>query len=272
MIVKSLTRKQSTFRQLLEYMMHDNDRLTKSGSFVLQHNIKGKTIDDWVRAFEQNEQDRIHRRSNNVKMYHEILSFSNKDIQKITTKTLKDIAKKYIQIRSEQALFIAIPHQDKEHLHIHFCMSGVEQYTGLSTRISREHFKEIKQEIQTYQIEHFPELSNSIVNHNKNSKDISDKEYQVKKRSGQTEKERIKQLLDTLYMQSNSQDDFYNRIHDNGLQVYERGGKNYGIVGDRKIRFVTLGFDEQKLELLNVRSEFELLRNEGKINREIKNR
>lgn len=96
MIVKSLTRKQSTFRQLLEYMMHDDDRLTSGGSFVLQHNIKGKTIDDWVQAFEHNEQGRIYKRSNNVKMYHEILSFSNRDIQKITTKTLKDIAKKYI--------------------------------------------------------------------------------------------------------------------------------------------------------------------------------
>lgn len=260
MIVKSLTRKQSTFRQLLEYMMHDDDRLTKSGSFVLQQNIQGKTIDDWVKAFEQNEQGRIHKRSNNVKMYHEILSFSNRDIQKISPKTLKDIAKKYMQIRSEQALFIAIPHQDKEHLHIHFCMSGVEQFTGLSTRISRERFKEIKQEIQTYQIEHFPQLSNSVVNHDKKSKDISEKEYQVKKRTGQTEKERIKQLLDTLYMQSNSKDDFYKRIIDNGLQTYERGGKNYGIIGERNMRFATLGFDEQTLALLDMTSEFEQLR------------
>ena len=126
-------------------------------------------------------------------------------------------------------------------------------------------FKEIKKELQQYQIEKYPELTHSIVDHEKSKKkeSVSEKEYQLTKRTKQpSERERTKELLTKLYKQSNSKEDFYKRIQDNGLKMYERGGKNYGIDGDRKMRFSTLGFDNKKIDTLDATIEFEKIRND----------
>ena len=42
--------------------------------------------------------------------------------------------------------------------------------------------------------------------------------------------------------------------------MYERGGKNYGIEGDRKMRFSTLGFDDKEIDTLDATLEFEKIR------------
>lgn len=267
MILKSLTRKTASFKQLLEYMVHDKDRYKdeRGESFVLQHNVTGKTIKSWVKQFEQNEANRLYQRSNSVKIYHDILSWSNKDTQNMTLEKMQDMAQKYIELRNENALWVAVPHRDKDHWHVHFAMSGVEIETGKSSRVSREQFKEIKKELQQYQIEKYPELTHSIVDHEKSKKKepVSEREYQLTKRTKQpSERERTKDILTKLYKRSNSKEDFYKRIQDNGLKMYERGGKTYGIEGDRKMRFSTLGFDDKKIDTLDTTLEFERLRND----------
>ncbi|HRI34693.1 MAG TPA: relaxase/mobilization nuclease domain-containing protein [Saprospiraceae bacterium] len=267
MIVKSLSRKSKTWEQLLNYMMHDKDRYKdeRGESFVLQRNVTGRTIKSWNKQFEKNETNRLYQRSNSVTMYHEILSWSNKDTKNMTIDKMKDMADKYMEIRSENSMFIAIPHQDKTHWHMHFCISGTQIETGLASRVSREEFKNIKKEIQQYQIEKYPELSNSIVNHDgtKKKEIINEKEYQLTKRTKQpSEKERTKELLTMIYKQSASKEDFYKRIQDKGLKIYERGGRTYGIEGDRKMRFSTLGFDDKKIDTLDTTIEFERLRND----------
>ena len=248
-------------------MVHDKDRYKdeRGESFVVQHNVKGKTIPSWVKQFEQNEVNRVYQRSNSVKVYHDILSWSSKDTSNMSLEKMQDMAEKYIELRNENALWIAVPHRDKDHWHVHFAMSGVEIETGKSSRVSREQFKEIKKELQQYQIEKYPELTHSIVDHEKSKKKepISEKEYQLTKRTKQpSERERTKEVLTKLYRQSNSKEDFYKRIQDNGLKMYERGGKNYGIEGDRKMRFSTLGFDDKKIDTLDATLEFEKLRND----------
>lgn len=258
MIIKSLSRKgnkRSTIKQLLAYMFQEH----KMSDFVLTHNVQGNSIDDYTNAFMQNEKNRLHIRKNNILVQHNIISMHHLDSSKITQKILRSIAKEYIKLRNPNALYVVLPHYDKQAIHLHIVISGVEQFTGLSTRISKERFKEIKIELQNM----FPELEHSIVEHGKKEKQkISEKEYQMKKRKAPTEKERIKHLLETLYKQSSSKEDFYKRIHDNGLKTYDRGGKTYGIdTGRKKLRFSTLQFNEHKLELLIILNEFEQLRN-----------
>lgn len=267
MILKSLTRKTASFKQLLEYMMHDKDRYKdeRGESFVLQHNVQGKTTQSWVKQYEKNELNRVHQRSNSVKMYHDILSWSNKDTEQMSLEKMEDMARKYVELRNEDAMYIAIPHRDKDHWHLHFCISGVEIETGLANRVSRDEFKTIKKELQQYQIEKYPELSHSIVNHDgtKKKEIINEKEYQLTKRTKEpSERDSTKALLTTIYKQSTSKEDFYQRIQDNGLKTYERGGKTYGIDGDRKMRFSTLGFDDKKIDTLDATIEFGRLRND----------
>ncbi|MDB5227826.1 MAG: hypothetical protein JWN78_2019 [Bacteroidota bacterium] len=265
MIVKSLSRKTKTWEQLLNYMMHDKDRYQDEygDSFVLKHNVTGRTIRSMTKQFEKNEENRLHHRSNSVRMYHEVLSWSNKDTKNMTVGKMQDMAKKYIELRGENSMFVAVPHRDKTHWHVHFCISGTKIETGLASRISRDEFKNIKKEIQQYQIEKYSELSNSIVNHDTSKKKefVSESEYQFTKRTKQlSEKERTKELLTKIYKQSTSKKDFYKRIQDKGLKIYDRGGKKYGIEGDRRMRFNTFGFDDRKIDALDTTIEFRQLR------------
>lgn len=262
MIIKNLTRRTASFKQLLTYMIKGADAHDKN-SFIIQHNIRGKqSIDDWVHAFKVNEANRLHNRKDSVMLHHTVISFAKSDHAKISKDIAKDITQKYLELRAGNTLAVAVAHSSQSHYHIHVMQAGVELYSGQSTRISKKQFAIIKKELQEYQLQKYPQLNNSIVQHGKKEKKkISEKEYQIKKRKAVPEKERIKSNLNILYKQSNSKENFYKRVADNGFKIYKRNGKQYGIIENRKYRFASLGFDEKKLEILNISNEFETLRN-----------
>jgi hypothetical protein len=273
MIIKNMTRRTATFRQLLTYMVHGIDPMDDMQASISPYNMSGrKTIENWVAAFISNETNRHYHRNDSVKLHHTVISFSNKDYASITQAMLRDITKKYLQLRSEYSLTVAVLHSSESHYHIHICQSGVELYTGKSTRISKERFQAIKKELQQYQIDKYPMLQHSVVDHDKRSKQrISEKEYQLKKRTGKpSEKDQTKELLSKLFKESQSKEEFYKRITAEGLQTYTRNNKVVGVVGKRKMRFTKLGFTieqlEQREELMH---EFEKLRNHPNHRRDI---
>jgi hypothetical protein len=233
--------------------------ILKTDSFIIKHNINGTTINQWTSAFQRNEAARLIKRSNSVKLYHEVMSISNLDSNKISQSLLHDLASKYIDLRSPNSMCIAIPHYDKAHIHIHFCFGGTEIETGKSLRISKADFAQFKKELQSYQMERYPALSNSVVAHGKKQakKDkVKDREYQLKKRTKEpSERDRIKQAVDASYAKSLSQADFMHRLSQQGLQTYSRSGRMQGIEFGYKYRFGSLGFDERKLGELNYRDE-----------------
>jgi len=88
-----------------------------------------------------------------------------------------------LELRSGKWIGDCYPHFNKTHYHIHFCISGVEIETGKSLRISKEEFKLVKEKLQEYQLEKYPELSNSVVEHGRKAKQpIKNREYQLTKR------------------------------------------------------------------------------------------
>ena len=115
-------------------------------------------------------------------------------------------------------------------------------------------FQVLKKNIQQYQLDKFPELSKSVVDHSKKTKAIlTDKEYQMKLRTGRaTQKEQLIGILNTCYKQSNSKENFWELLKECKLKVYERGGKISGLnFANKKFRFSRLGFTEQRIEELN---------------------
>ena len=68
---------------------------------------------------------------------HEIISFHKDDAKNITLDKLEDIARQYVRERNEKGMFVAVPHFDKEHYHIHICASGIEYKTGKAMRLSK---------------------------------------------------------------------------------------------------------------------------------------
>lgn len=266
MIIKIKTYKRPQYKKLLNYMLHDEGRLfnKEKRSFVITHNLKGNTINQWEQQFKENETFRIRKRTDSVLYTHEIISFHKDDAKNISLDKLENMARTYIQKRKINGMFVAVPHFDKDHYHIHICASGLEYHTGKSLRMTKMDFQKLKKDIQNYQIEHFPELSKSVVKHEKKtlnkeqSKEYNkitqtEKEYQYKLRTGRaTEKEQILGMLKTCYKSSTSKDDFFNKLKECGLKTYIRSGKTTGIIfGNHKFRLNRLGFTEERLEELN---------------------
>lgn len=276
MIIKIKSHKRPSFKQLLNYLINDKDRLfdKKGRSFVLTHNIKGDSITAWVKQYQSNELKRYRKRNDSNYLTHEIISFHKEDAKNISLEKMELLAREYIKQRNPQGLYVAVPHFDCGHYHIHFCVSGISK-TGRSLGTSKSGLHKLKKDIQHFQQLHFPELSKSIVNHGEkgdrnkkkliakgaaeNEISLTDKEYQYKRRTGrQTEKENLIGILKTCYKKSNSKNDFFLLLKECGLETYERSGKITGIKkANIKFRFSRLGFTEQRIDDLNKFAERE---------------
>ncbi|MFA6924900.1 MAG: relaxase/mobilization nuclease domain-containing protein [Bacteroidales bacterium] len=256
MIIKIKSHKNPNFKKLLNYMLYDKDRLfDKNGkSFAVSHNLRGNSITEWVKQFNENEKFRQNKRTDSVILTHEIISFHRDDAKNISIDKLEDIARQYVQERGN-GMLLAVPHFDKEHYHIHICASGIEYKTGKSMRLSKATLQNLKKKIQEYQIEKYPELNKSLVNHGneKKAKALPEKEFKFKERTGRaSDKEQLLEILNKCYTKSNSKNNFYENLKENGLQTYIRGGKIYGVIHkSKKYRFKTLSFTEERLQELD---------------------
>jgi hypothetical protein len=179
-------------------MLNDKDRLfdSKQKSFVVTHNLKGNSVDEWEKQFKTNEVFRLRKRKDNTHVFHEILSWHRDDAQNITLSKMEEMAREYIRQRNPRGMYVAVPHFDRNHYHIHICSSGIEYKTGKSLRLSKPNLLKLKKEIQEFQINRFPELSKSVVEHGKKAKGVAcEKEFQIKLRTGRSsEKERAKEI------------------------------------------------------------------------------
>lgn len=265
MILKTIREKeQARFEGIVRYVLTDDKERLREGGFVLTHNILGSSIPEITQELIENDNQRTKKRKNSVLLYHEILSFNPKDQEHLNQAKLRDIAEKYIEIRCPKALVLAVPHQEKDHVHIHFVISGSEFRSDTLLRMDNKQFERVKRSIETYQIETYPELKHSIVHLNKEKnrklnrqeRDKSvrkERAYQMKRkkeeRGEKMDKERlgiaIKQMLD----HSKTKAEFLAFIEgQDKLEYYMRADKLAGVVYyGRKYRFTTLGIEKKKL-------------------------
>lgn len=237
-------------------MIHNKDRLLdKEGkSFTITHNLTGNNIKNWAEQYKENENYRSIKRKDSILLTHEILSWHRDDAENITLPKLEEMAREYIRLRNLKGMFVAVPHFDKDHYHIHICASGIEYKTGKSLRLAKTDLSKLKKVIQQFQIDRFPELNKSIVQHGKNDKArISDKEFQLKLRTKrETNKEHLSAILKTCYKKANSRETFFELLKDCNVPTYERSGKTTGVVfNEIKFRFSRLGFGEERLIYLD---------------------
>jgi len=251
MILKIKTHKRPSFKALINYIIHDKDRLfdEKGKSFLLTHNVKGKNMDSWVKQFEKNEIFRLRKRSDSVYATHEILSWHRDDSKNIQPGMLESMVNEYIRLRNSGGMFIAAAHFDRSHYHVHMCASGIEYRTGKTMRLSKVNLQKLKKDIQNYQIEKFPELTKSVVIHGKSRILKNDKEVQFKLRSGrESDKEQLLGILKTCYKKANSKETFFELLAECGVKNYERGGRVSGVVfQERKFRLKSLGYGEERI-------------------------
>lgn len=257
MIIKSHSHRRKRFRDLISYIMSDNGRYEMDKTFQILHNLRSTDKESIIKEFTENFQFK-NKRKNSVVLYHEILSFSPNDRSKIDLNILEDISRKFIELRGDNALCYAQPHLS-ENLHIHFCFSSNGYRSAKSIRLSKSQFKQIRLDMEQYQRERYPELSNSIVYLDKWQKNValekekvSEKEFQVKKRTGRSsEKEQVRKLVHDCFTQSSSRDDFFKRLITEGLELYKYRDKVNGLLWQkRRYRFKSLNISQEQLKSL----------------------
>ena len=255
MIIKIKSRKRGSYRQLLNYITKDEERVPDSR--IILHNMPEASMDDWVGWFKYNETFRERKRKNSVKLTHEILSWHKDDTPNLTLAAIEDMAREYIQKRNPLGIYVGAIHLSKDHYHVHFCVSGVEYRSGKVMRLSKATMKNLKQSVQEYQKERYPELVHSVVAHGKSKHlQLTDREYFHKKRTGSlTTRETLSLLIDDALERAIDIDDFLGMLASQGLEPYFRQDKLMGVrFGKRKYRFRKLGIDTLALQKLVDRS------------------
>lgn len=249
MIIKSKTRKQGSFKQLLNYMIKGEERVPESR--IILHNLMGDSIDDWVKEFQANEKHRRRKRKNSVKLYHEILAWHPDDTDYLTLDIIEDLTREYIHLRNPNGLYVGAIHLSQDHYHVHLCISGLEYQSGQALRISKQDFRVVKERVQELEQSRYPALHYSKVDH-------SGGKYLQRAKQEISRSKIQKQILELSHSASSAKD-FLQMLNEHGFEVYSRRGKPTGIFfKGKRYRFSTLGLGEEKTNLL--KQELEIRR------------
>jgi hypothetical protein len=248
-IVKILSRHSPSYRSLLQYILNE----AKAGQ-VFTHNLRSNTIAGYVKELIENESFRKHSRSDQVYLTHEILSFSaNEDAKHLTDGMLADVTKEYIRLRGQAGVMLGAVHRDKDHVHIHFCVSALEFRTGKSFGLSKAALRGLKIQLQDFHRLKYPEISQSFPQHGMGKSYLKDRAWQAQHREERTQlKGRMITIVRDCFNKAGSQQNFLELLRNHDLHHYERSGKPAGIEYEgMKFRFSRL-LEKEQFESLPV--------------------
>ncbi len=263
MIIKTISHTQKNSAKLLIKYVFDKRKplLDKDGKLLVfkSGGIRTYDKDKWSKQFKDLESKRTSKYANrSVVSYHEVISFSPASTKHLDRHKIKDLVNRYIKLRSNNQYCVGAVHFEKnKNFHAHLIFSGIQTTNNhRSARISKSRLASIKREVQEYQQQKYPELSDSIVRHGLSKQELarshSEKEAQLKKRTQQpSEKDKLFLKVEQAFEKSRSQDAFRNALKQQGIQTYDHNGKLCGVFyGKRKFRLKrSLGIDPELLLL-----------------------
>ncbi len=250
MFIKVLTRKSPSYGQLIDYILREQQG---QNPFLLQ-NFRGTDREAWITELKAGEANRANRRKDNVALYHEIMSFHQGSTIHLDDEKLRSLAYEYAKTRNPNAQVIASVHRDTDHVHLHFLVSGTEHATGRATRLSMADLRGLKEHMQEFQQEQYPELSDSLIDFQKDGPKVPDKEFQLRERTEKPIlKERLQTALTDSFSKAMSREEFTTRLKEEyDIELYERNGNQTGVAyNNQKFRFFTLDFDPSALNQLD---------------------
>lgn len=281
MILKSLSRKTPSYRQLLTYINRGSD----PNFLAITHNLAANDHEHEaiVTEFEV-AASRMKKRKNGVYLYHEILS-AHPDDKNVSPEMLEDVAREYIEKRAKGGLVYARAHMEPNRPpHVHLMISSTN-IRGKKIRLSIAELKSIRKELESYHRERWPELKHSLVfteekerersrsskkrEYEQESNRRKDREIQSDRRLEKTQepkkdkplkkKDLIRRQIETA-LKAKNREDFERLLGDCDppMQVYQRGN-TWGVIRLEtpkptksnptpepkpvKYRFKTLGID-----------------------------
>lgn len=273
MIIKFKSRKRiHSSKQACRYILTEDGKLKNPfAAPALFQNIKRLDIDTIHKDFLENHKF-SKQRKNGIALCHEILAIHDKDTPHVTNDMLQDLMEKYIELRGlkDTAVLIAKAHIHEDHKHIHV-LFGSNHYESVTTyRMTRKEMLKLLRDFESYQIEKYPQLTNSIVHLNKerpHQRDLAkedrsrrkEAEFQMRTRMKgvKSNKDHASLIIGEIFIADSPRELERKIIEHSELQVYKYRSRLAGIVfKNRKYRWKTLGISQeqiQRLECIEIR-------------------
>jgi hypothetical protein len=248
MIIKSTSRKTTSFSQLINYL---NQGRVAGDDYFFKHNIYSHT--PYYIAKEYNENFKtLKRRVNSNALYHEIISLKHQNNLTIQQQReiLKDLMNYYTNSRANNNMVYGVIHEQHNQIHCHLMISSNELASERNKRLSKKEFAGIKAEMQNYAYEKYPKLEYEKMNNKKARAKarVIDNEVQFKKRTGRkSERELMKERLQSIFEKSSNPQDFISSLEKEKIQAYQRG-KTFGFLDEatgKKYRLKTLELEKE---------------------------
>lgn len=251
MIIKSMSRKEATFGQLIGYM----NREAAADRYSLWHHCYARKERELETEFKRNA-SHLRTRKNGVYLYHEILSITKTAhlSEQEMKEALRKIAQEYVLRRCPNNMVYGVIHDDHtHHLHYHLLISANEAGQADRTRLSRADFQTLKVEMERRVLVEFPALRQKVAIEKKPYDErLSQRGAELKRRTGKTPvRDRVQEKIGEIFADSLTRQELFNRLAKSGMNLYIRG-KNIGIQDEktgRKFRLARLGLTERFEEL-----------------------
>lgn len=157
MIIKSLSRKAPTFRQLKSYL----DRGGAPGvGFAWNLDRPWFAPDeDILRAFADTAAA-LRERSNGIKLFHEIVSVKRDDRLpvEVQQEILHDAVMEWLRVRAPDQLGYGRLHVEGGHLHVHLMLSANRPGDDRPVRLSRAAFADLQRQVEARVLERHPQF------------------------------------------------------------------------------------------------------------------
>lgn len=176
MIIKTISHTtRNAPKKLIHYIFDGRKSLLdpKGDRLVFKQHLRSYEKALWIKSFNELEKKRKSKYANkSVVCQHIVVSFSDKSTQYLNRAIIKDLVQKFMDLYTEgNQLCVGGVHFDKgKNWHAHLVVSQLK-LDGFSGWKTKARFAEIKKLVQDYQIEKYPQLEDSIVQHGLKKKD-----------------------------------------------------------------------------------------------------
>lgn len=265
-----MSRKNSSFGQLIKYMNKEGDR---EKAFDIFHNIYAGNDDYIAKEFKTNSEFLKERKNGNM-FYHEMISVTKS--KSISIEQQKEIlcslVKDYIQLRAKNNLVYGVMHTDKkDNLHYHLMISSNEFQSEKKHRLAKSDFAKIQKEIEKYVLNNYPQMEQKIIYNQQKDEKTKSGEFELKRRTGkESQRDNVKSRLKEVFEKSKTKQDFFQNLADKNFDLYIHGN-TIGVTckeTNKNYRFKTLGLLDDFYKISPTIQEAENRKEEIKKSRE----
>ena len=243
MIIKSMSRKNTSFAQLIKYF--EKEQVNSRFSWNLYSCMNDR--DSIIKEFESNSKYLKNARGK-VYLYHEVLSLEKNNLSiKKQQEILQDLSKKYISQRANESLVYGVIHNDTNNLHMHLMISSNKVLSSKRERLSKKEFKTIQHTLEQYKNEYYKELTQTNF--------YEQKQYT---KSKQSKKEFVRENLEYIFKRSLSKVSLENALKNQGFTIKQKGVNFVVEYENKTYRLKTLDLDIKYKQTLSRHIKTEL--------------